>query len=619
MRKVWTRIATFALILVVTISFSACSLFTVNLDKKYSADIMVKTAANDDLSVSRRELYYGYLEWGYQYAQYYDSTEKLLDYIADALLNNKILEKISVERFGAIREVEEALALKRAYQSLDSSIRSAVYEALNLEDKQDTDNQTDEDQTETADVDQPYKPSILVGYENGERIYTMDLSSYADEDGNGMLSLKDYQYYVPATIGVASTKNIRDAISQIVRNLKSLESGFTKLQAPERDYLMPENDYFRYLSQDDRAVLNREIDRMVNSNKTSILGERISTAYNLGFTDLSGNDAVVAWDAYLNRGRNFADWCDAVNANRETAGNVPAYYGCGRIVATNIAEKAINYYKSNVGNAIKQQQLFPDSSLESTLMSSGLADVYYIPQDVANNLFTVSHILIGFTDEQKDTVKQIQEEAEQNPSYQNNLDSIYAETQSNGVSAYDVLIELQTALDKADNLQEKYQIFREFINKYNTDPGMQNLEQLDSNSKPKTEYLMSSNKDNNTMVESFTEASLALFDEGIKGEISGLVWSEYGAHIIMYTRDVSDFIFTGVKGLEQSSISLLETDYADTLFATLTSYGKRTLFDTIVDAYYYPRDYSAYRTSKINEYRNQHAITTYDNELKKFF
>ncbi len=619
MRKVWTRIATFALILVVTISFSACSLFTVNLDKKYSTDIMVKTAANDDLSVSRRELYYGYLEWGYQYAQYYDSTEKLLDYIADALLNNKILEKISVERFGAIREVEEALALKRAYQSLDSSIRSAVYEALNLEDKQDTDNQTDEDQTETADVDQPYKPSILVGYENGERIYTMDLSSYADEDGNGMLSLKDYQYYVPATIGVASTKNIRDAISQIVRNLKSLESGFTKLQAPERDYLMPENDYFRYLSQDDRAVLNREIDRMVNSNKTSILGERISTAYNLGFTDLSGNDAVVAWDAYLNRGRNFADWCDAVNANRETAGNVPAYYGCGRIVATNIAEKAINYYKSNVGNAIKQQQLFPDSGLESTLMSSGLTDVYYIPQDVANNLFTVSHILIGFTDEQKDTVKQIQEEAEQNPSYQNNLDSIYAETQSNGVSAYDVLIELQTALDKADNLQEKYQIFREFINKYNTDPGMQNLEQLDSNSKPKTEYLMSSNKDNNTMVESFTEASLALFDEGIKGEISGLVWSEYGAHIIMYTRDVSDFIFTGVKGLEQSSISLLETDYADTLFATLTSYGKRTLFDTIVDAYYYPRDYSAYRTSKINEYRNQHAITTYDNELKKFF
>ena len=66
MRKIWTRLATIVLLLVVTISFSACSLFTTNLDQKYSADIKVATAG-DELSISRQELYYGYLQWGYQY------------------------------------------------------------------------------------------------------------------------------------------------------------------------------------------------------------------------------------------------------------------------------------------------------------------------------------------------------------------------------------------------------------------------------------------------------------------------------------------------------------------------------------------------------------------------
>ena len=75
MRKILTRLATVALILVVMISFSACSLFTTNLDKKYSASIMVATTKNDKLAVSRQDLYYGYLEWGYQYAEQMNQKE----------------------------------------------------------------------------------------------------------------------------------------------------------------------------------------------------------------------------------------------------------------------------------------------------------------------------------------------------------------------------------------------------------------------------------------------------------------------------------------------------------------------------------------------------------------
>ena len=95
MRKILTKLATVALILIVMISFSACSLFATNLDKKYSASIKVATTENDSLSISRQELYYGYLEWGYQYAQQMEMNE-LLEYVTSALLNNKILEKKSI-------------------------------------------------------------------------------------------------------------------------------------------------------------------------------------------------------------------------------------------------------------------------------------------------------------------------------------------------------------------------------------------------------------------------------------------------------------------------------------------------------------------------------------------
>ncbi len=617
MRKIWARLATVALILVVMLSFSACSLFTTNLDKKYSPYTKVATAENDDeISVSRQELYYGYMEWGYQYASQMESDD-LLEYITLALLNNKILEKQAREQFGALRDAEIALALKQAYASLDQTLRSYIYEALGREDEDDS--TTDVESTED-EVDKPYNASILVSTEDGKRVYTMDLSSYADTDGEGTLSSKDYEYYLPAIPGVASRNNAKQAISKIIRNLQTFEAGFTKLKAPERDYLSPGNEYFKYLSKDERAVLNREIDRMVRSNQTSIMVNRINTAYSLGFITLSGEDARLAWNDYLNRGKDFTAWSDKINGNvtMDNEASKPAYFGCGRTVATNIADNAIQYYIEKVANAINNQKNFPDSDLEATLMSSGLADVYYVPTDVANNLFTVSHILIGFTDEQKAKYTSIN--ADNNPSanLQNKLNELYAETTSNGKSAYDIYIEVQTALDKADTLEEKYHIFREFINKYNSDPGMQNLDQLNSSTqKPQYEYLMSGTADNNNMVEEFTEASIELFENGIKGEISGLVWTEYGAHIIMYTRDLADFVYTGAAGMESSVIEVLKGNYADTLFAPLTSYGNRTCFDTLVDSYF-TRSYSNYRSFILNDYKNEHQITVVNSEFKNF-
>lgn len=616
MHKILTRLATFVLILVVMIGFSACSLFAVDLDKKYSPNIMVATTEKDSLSISRQELYYGYLEWGHQYAGQMETTA-LLEYITTALMNNKILEKKSIAQFGDLREAEIALARKQVFQSLDDTLRSYIYEALNIEDEAED---TADDEETTAD--QPYQPSILVATENGERVYMMDLTSYADDDGVGLLQLSDYQTYTPTVPGVASQKNVRQAISKIVRSLQTLENGFTDLQVPETNFIDRTNVYFSHLSKDECAVLNREIERMFRANQTSILANRLSVAYNLGFFTLDGEDAKIAWNEYLARSKDFTTWSNRINGVQDAndAGTMPKYFGCGRTIATNIANEAIAYYVEKTTNAINNQKNFPDTDLETTVTSSGLADVYYLPSDVANNLYTVSHILVGFTDEQKTEYERIKDEASKNSSYnkQNDLNELYAETASDGVSAYDILLELQAELDGADTLQQKYDIFHTYIKKYNTDPGMQNLDQLDSSTnKPKYEYLMSSDAEKSQMVAEFTQASIDLFEAGVKGAITDLVWTEYGAHIIMYTRDVADFIYTGVAGLENTSVELLKTNYADTLFASLTAYGNRTLFDTLVDSYF-KRDYSNYQTMLLNDYRSEHQITIIDSEFKDF-
>ena len=622
MRKILSRLATFVLVLVVMISFSACALFTTDLDKKYSPYTLVAMAGKNDLTISRQELYYGYLEWGYQYADSMDS-DQLLEYITLALMNNKILERKSIEQFGELYDVEIALAKKQAYDALNSTLRSYIFEALGQDDPDANDNTADD----TNDVDQAYKPGILVGYENGERVFTMDLSSYVDTDGVGRLELSDYDFYTPAVPGSASTKVAKQAVSKVVRNLQAFEKGFTQLKAPAVDYLPTDNVYLASLTKDERAVLNREIDRMVRSNQTAILVERINTAYNLGFMSLMGDDekskanAKQAWKDYLFRDYDFEKWSDLINGNPIWGDeeDLPAYYGCGRAVATNTADNAIKFYIEKVTNAIESQKNFPDSDLESTLVSSGLADVYYIPTDVANNLYTVSHILIGFTDEQKAAYANIQAEGGKNPSYdvQKQLTKLQSETASNGVSASDILVEVKTALGKADSLEEKYRIFRQFINQYNSDPGMQNLDQLSSSNKPQYEYLMSADADKSQMVEEFTAASIELFEKGIKGEISGLVWTDYGAHIIMYTRNVADFVYTSSAD-PKTAIKSVGINYANSLFATLTAYGNRTRFDTLVDSYF-TRSYTNYRNGLLNDYKMDHKVTIVSSEFKTFF
>jgi hypothetical protein len=106
--------------------------------------------------------------------------------------------------------------------------------------------------------------------------------------------------------------------------------------------------------------------------------------------------------------------------------------------------------------------------------------------------------------------------------------------------------------------------------------------------------------------------------------MSGLVWTDYGAHIIMYTRNISDFIYTNTYGEVDASLDYflyggtrvingLETKIG----GTLTSYGNKTYFDAALEKAT-RTDYNRWQADRITGYkgRPENEIIIYKSAFK---
>jgi hypothetical protein len=324
------------------------------------------------------------------------------------------------------------------------------------------------------------------------------------------------------------------------------------------------------LDNEDLQILNREILRLVTNQEKNLLTGRLEYCYQLDIKDYKD------FKLYSDRAKNPEEF------QKFTA-------KVGTEIATGIAMNAIEQYKAQIRQAIINYNENPPEDMEKNLVASGgLADVYYVPQSIAKNLFNVSHILVGFTDEQKAQYTSIN--ANTDPSFNKEaaLEALYGATKSGGQTVYQIYDEIIGSVNAQTNINDKYTTFRDLIYKYNTDTGMQN---------PAYEYVMTLNEDKNTMIQAFTEASIALKKAGVKGAVSGIVWGEYGAHIIMYTRDIADFIYT-------NSTELIGTYFDDTLFAPQTSYGNKTIFDVLIENNL-KRSFTNYEAQAIKDYKTK--------------
>jgi len=209
--------------------------------------------------------------------------------------------------------------------------------------------------------------------------------------------------------------------------------------------------------------------------------------------------------------------------------------------------------------------------------------VWYMMDD---DYFYVSHILIPYSDEQKQDLKDAENAWKTGgisyEAYQN-----YKTTLANSVVVKDYGVDTNLApAQLLENLRsdlayktdaEKINIFNEYLYKYSSDNGNKNKI---------FEYVVGTEK--SKMVEGFTEAARVLYNNGNGelGDLSELVPSEYGVHIVFYIEPVTNmFAITNPNSFSLVTSDMEELDEIINKINTtkLSQMYERTVFDYVYE------------------------------------
>ncbi len=220
----------------------------------------------------------------------------------------------------------------------------------------------------------------------------------------------------------------------------------------------------------------------------------------------------------------------------------------------------------------------------NTDMLENRANVNYVIND---NYFYVNHILLKYDESSTTTIENYE------TAYKNGTISVKAYKDALKVEAEKIVVKnIQTGkstnynpFDIYNQLtremtgvsdESKTEIFKDYIYKYNEDTGNMNAD-----------YCYVIGKDDSKMVDSFTETSRKLWDNG-NGEYGAIDYcvSEYGVHVIFYAG-----VVTNPFTISDPNNFNLETDNQDQLRETiniikttlLNNFNNKTLFDKIYE------------------------------------
>ena len=241
--------------------------------------------------------------------------------------------------------------------------------------------------------------------------------------------------------------------------------------------------------------------------------------------------------------------------------------------------------------------------------------VYYHP--VNGEFFYVSHVLLQFSEEQQAQVDEMKKLLEDNAILQSDYDAFLASVaqdiqvqviDENGnatgttLSVDEAYNNISASVNNGSTLREKAQNFNEFIYSYNSDPGIQNAEKDYVIGKAIEEDTESRSK----MVEAFTQSSRDLYDQylidGILGNISGLVLTDYGYHIIMLTGVANNMIVStnSVEACEDLNSYYVNAHTDKTYF--------HVIFDSLITN---DKNYETYTNGVLVDYKSNNEIVKY--------
>ena len=246
---------------------------------------------------------------------------------------------------------------------------------------------------------------------------------------------------------------------------------------------------------------------------------------------------------------------------------------------------------------------------------------------VDDEYFNVAHILIKFSDAQQAEYDELEKLSENGQGGVISAEGkakreqeLYASikgstrdgetgeiTSEDSISASDILKEIEVALANAKTNDQKDEAFRNLMYKYNEDDGIMNADYA---------YVIGVNE--SKMVESFTDASRELHENGTYGAVSGLVQSEYGVHIIYYMGKCENLFEFTSEGTIDLVANYTENGQpmSDILKLTekkMNNLNNKTIFDLVYESLV-EDNYSAFENINLETIKHDKGIIVTVNE-----
>ena len=559
------KIVAFLLIACMSFMFAGCDLFTLNGSAYYNQPVITATYGdNGKIEVSRKDYLTAFNNYGASLMSSYGYTEEQAkEATVDALINRKILLKEAMR----VAQTPEGESVKltgeevnelyyQTYSALISNAREYESDIRKDWDMPAEDSMAEESTTASV-VYEAYEKQARPVYDSESGTYKIKLLE-TDSTPNRNISFENYDEIYNAFL--AETKN-------------NSSDAFAR------------EEYRRYLAslQSSQKILGTKY------NEEELIREEIDRIYK----NLEENEYLTKYQEYKQDNNGYS-----------------------YITVSQVLEK----YKA----MISASKFVYENDL-SAYGEAVLGDLSKVNYFVDDNYFYVAHILIKFDDAQQKAYNALATQSNNGQGYvvsaeyyEQQKSAIYSQIKANvrdgetgevtserAVLASDVLKEVQVALANATTQEQKDIAFRNLMYKYNEDDGIMNAA-----------YPYVIGTENSKMVESFTDASRELNESGVYGNVSGLVESEYGVHIIYYMGQCSNpFEFASDGTLELRADYTIdngngEVKTSDVLKLDetyLNNLNNKTLFDLIYEGLV-SDNYSQYEKLNLNSLKEQYDI-----------
>jgi len=562
---------TLAVLVFVCSMFSGCTLIETNIAK--DMDTVVATVKVDDkntIEIKKQELlnyYYNYYE---TYISNYGYTEKqTVEACLDMIINQELLvNKIKEDEDFALTQNEKNDIMLQVFDYVEEKISGYIEEIKNDWGIEDSESEQTQSEEKTYATKETFKPTFE---------YVYDYSTPSDLSSEKTWQIK-YVQENKTNIQNPELSNIYN--SYFWMESESEEVGFVSAGALKSK-----------ITQYSDGLREEAMKRFVKELKIAeeYRNYKKNSSYDIFMREYNRVYQIYEDNKYIEK---LEDWF-----NKQF------------VLST---ENVLNYMKYQMQS---QKELYDDKNgiykAYNEAMKSDASKVYYHP---TNGWFNVSHILIGYDDDQKAQIDKWEEQLKNGiitqKEYDANIESMKSQVMGQArdsegeligekKSAVAIYNEIKSALNAlGTNSEERIKKFDEFVYKYSTDEGTFNAQ---------TDYVIPLDSTYDTMVESFATESRNLYKNGVVGAMSGIVMSEYGAHIIIYTGTPKNVV---------NDINTLTIN--DLLNHKLKVSNEKTMFDVACEGAS-KSDFATYQSNLVTVLRDGKTIKLYKSRYEDIY